>query len=86
MALKLDMSKAYDMVEWSFLEKLMIHVGLDRDMVRIIMSCLQPVSYFVLLNGQPVGNIKSSRGLCQGDPLSPYLFLLCAMGLQSLIQ
>ena len=86
MALKLDMSKAYDMVEWSFLEKLMIHVGLDRNMVRIIMSCLQPVSYFVLLNGQPVGNIKPSRGLCQGDPLSPYLFLLGAMGLQSLIQ
>lgn len=50
------------------------------------MSCLHSDSYLVLLNGQPVGNIKPSRGLHQGDPLSPYLFLLCALGLQSLIQ
>ena len=64
----------------------MVHVGLDRNMVRIIMSCLQTVSYSVLLNDQPVGNIKPSRGLHQGDPLSPYLFLLGAMGLQSFIQ
>ena len=50
------------------------------------MSCLHSNSYLVLLNGQPVGNIKPSRGLHQGDPLSPYLFLSCALGLQSLIQ
>ena len=85
MALKLDMSKVYDRVEWLFLEKIMRHLGLGERMVKLIMSCLNSVSYSILLNGQPVGNIKPSRGLRQGDPLSRYLFLMCAMGLQSLI-
>ena len=63
MALKLDMCKAYDRVEWVFLEKTMWHLGLGERMVSLIMSCLRSVSYSVLLNGQPVGNIKPSRGL-----------------------
>ena len=86
MALKLDMSKAYDLVEWEFLKKIMNHLGVDERLVKIIMSRLSSVSYSVLLNGRPVGNIKPSRGLNQGDPLSSYFFLLCALGLQSLIQ
>ena len=64
----------------------MHHLGLDGKMIRIIMSCMKTVSYSILLNGQPVGSIKPSRGLRQGDLLSPYLFLLCAFGLQSLLQ
>lgn len=86
MALKLDMRKVYDQVEWEFLERIMTHLGLEERMVRLIMSYLRFVSYSILLNGQPAGNMKPSRGLCQDDPLSPYLFLMCAMGLQSLLQ
>lgn len=85
MAFKLDTSKAYDRVEWEFLERAMKHLRLGVRMVSLIMSCISSVSYSVLLNVQPVGNIKPSRGLRQCDPLSPYLFLICAMGLQSLL-
>ena len=86
MALKLDMSKAYNRVEWVFLEKIMKKLGFFDKLVTLIMSCLTSVSYVVLLSGQPVGNIKPTRGLRQSDPLSPYLFLLCDMGLQGLLK
>ena len=75
MALKLDMSKAYDRVEWAFLEATISKLGFDR---KWIMQCVMMVQYSVLVNGVPVGDINPSRGIRQGDPLSPYLFLLCA--------
>ena len=53
--------------------------------IHLIMQCLQTVSYSVLLNGTPVGYLKPTRGIRQGDPLSPYLFLICAKGLTLLL-
>ena len=84
MALKLDMSKAYDHVEWAFLEKIMRKLGFNEKWVTFMMLCVSIVSYLVMINGAPKGYIHLTRGIRQGDPISPFLFLLCTKGLYGL--
>ncbi|KAL6194667.1 hypothetical protein ACLB2K_035748 [Fragaria x ananassa] len=84
--LKLDISKAYDRVEWVFLQGVLTKFGFDEKLVELIMRCVRSVSLSILWNGEAVGLINPTRGLRQGDPLSPYLFLMVSEGLTGLLQ
>ncbi|XP_074297338.1 uncharacterized protein LOC141628049 [Silene latifolia] len=86
MAIKLDMAKAYDRVEWCFLERVLRTMGFDRAWIARVMDCVSTVSFSVLVNGHPSETFVPSRGLRQGDPLSPYFFILCAEVLSSLMR
>lgn len=58
-------------------------IGFADRWIQLIMACVSTVSYSVLINGDPQGRIVPAQGLRQGDPMSPYLFLLCVEGLSS---
>nr|XP_029148804.1 uncharacterized protein LOC114925364 [Arachis hypogaea] len=77
MAFKIDLEKAYDRVDWRFLEATLVRFRFPKATINLILNCVTSSSLAVLWNGNRLQNFNPKRGLRQGDPMSPYLFVLC---------
>ena len=64
----------------------MRRMGFQEKWIQLTMICVKTVSYSVFINGKPKGKLFPTRGFCQGDPISLYIFLLCAEGLSAMFQ
>ena len=80
------MMKAYDRLEWDYLRGIMTKLGFDGHWIDIAMRMISSVSFSVCFNGERLESFKPTRGIRQGDPISPYSFLIATEGLSCLLK
>lgn len=85
-AVKVDMEKAYDRLDWNFIRDTLEQLKIAGHIIEVIMACISTTSMSVLWNGEEGPIFSPSRGIRQGDPLSPYIFVLCMERLSHLIK
>jgi len=85
MLMQLDLSKAYDKVSWSYLEAVLEAFGFSKQWIKWVLALIKSPRYSILVNGAPSVPFSPSRGIRQGDPLSPFLFVILMEGLSRLI-
>lgn len=83
---KIDFEKAYDRVDWNFLELTLKDFSFPQSILTLIMNCITSSSLSIKWNNEKFESFVPKRGLRQGDPMSPYLFVLCMEKLSLLIQ
>ena len=86
MMLKLDLSKAFDKLNWNFIGKVQKAFGFDHSWIKWILILITTPFFSILINGIPSIPFNPSRGIRQGDPLSPFIFILMSEGLRHMLK